>query len=73
MSEQNHADTEADEPTDATTGTAHDGGDGGDVEAHLAAGQDGVLDLQKLSPEKENSMVSDPAGSGGSCAMMSCC
>ncbi|MER6464478.1 hypothetical protein ABT278_28995 [Streptomyces sp. NPDC001228] len=42
------------------------------VEAHLAAGQDAVLGLQKLSPEKEASMISDPAGSGGSCHNISC-
>ncbi|MEU5594969.1 hypothetical protein [Streptomyces sp. NPDC020298] len=44
----------------------------GDVEAHLAAGQDAVLGLQKLSPEKEASIISDPAGSGGSCHNISC-
>ncbi|OIJ64328.1 hypothetical protein [Streptomyces mangrovisoli] len=68
MSEEIRPDAEPDEPTDPTTEAADDG----DVEAHLAAGQDGVLGLQKLSPEKENSMVSDPAGSGGSCHNISC-
>ncbi|MEU9247420.1 hypothetical protein [Streptomyces sp. NPDC048385] len=62
MSEEIRPDAEPTEPTEADDA----------VEAHLAAGQDAVLGLQKLNPEKEASMISDPAGSGGSCHNISC-
>lgn len=64
MSEEIRPDAESTEAEPAEAG--------GDVEAHLAAGQDAVLGLQKLSPEKEASIISDPAGSGGSCHNISC-
>ncbi|OIJ64330.1 hypothetical protein [Streptomyces mangrovisoli] len=41
-----------------------------EVAAHSLA--DAVLQLQRLDPERETSMVSDPAGSGGSCHNISC-
>ncbi|MEU5764747.1 hypothetical protein [Streptomyces asoensis] len=65
MSEEIRPDTEPVEPGDAVQAD-------GDVEAHLAAGQDAVLGLQKLTPEREASIISDPAGSGGSCHNISC-
>ncbi|MBK3628368.1 MULTISPECIES: hypothetical protein [Streptomyces] len=41
-----------------------------EVAAHSLA--DAVLQLQRLDPEKEASIISDPAGSGGSCHNISC-
>ncbi|KPI22288.1 hypothetical protein ACGFZJ_41375 [Streptomyces sp. NPDC048253] len=65
MSEEIRPDAEPVEPAEAAEAD-------GDVEAHLAAGQDAVLGLQKLTPEREASIISDPAGSGGSCHNISC-
>ncbi|MFI1928699.1 MULTISPECIES: hypothetical protein [unclassified Streptomyces] len=65
MSEEIRPDAEPVEPVETAEAD-------GDVEAHLAAGQDAVLGLQKLTPEREASIISDPAGSGGSCHNISC-
>ncbi|MDR6974412.1 hypothetical protein J2X68_001090 [Streptomyces sp. 3330] len=68
MSEEIRPDAEPAEPAEAAEAAEA----AGDVEAHLAAGQDAVLGLQKLNPEREASIISDPAGSGGSCHNISC-